>query len=63
VTNHFNFASILLSNSTLRRYIMARMEKTDAAIASLEREIEEAEDRGESDREQVGTGTLAKFLV
>jgi hypothetical protein len=42
---------------------MARMEKTDAAIASLEREIEEAEDRGESDREQVGTGTLAKFLV
>ena len=33
--------------------ILEEMEKTDAAIASLEREIAESEDKGENDREQV----------
>ena len=33
--------------------ILEAMEKTDAAIASLEREIAESEDKGENDREQV----------
>jgi hypothetical protein len=44
---------LLESIELAKAEILDRMEKTDAAIASLEREIAESEDKGENDREQV----------